>query len=516
MSRAIARVAAKPRKDQLEVIQAGPASAQSPAKCLGRRPSACFDDLIQSSGACAIGGFSLTQLDSPQSTAAPELSSDSSDAESDFSFEDDDDWFHEKDRETKSEKTGLPIGLQSLIPVGGQCAYRELDAAEHLTEVQREAVMLVTQEAERKSKAAEKQLRRRLKKLGYPGKLQEVLDYIKNDAPILIHVDLESRISRMKEDTHYRNQFETGCSRGSRNLSCRKEWEDRLFQGKYKDSSAEDRVKYGVLNAVNDPHGIASVAGQYGRDYFMLKSVRLRATFSDQDSCYRESEVASCEWYAHVLNKYNDKELAAVVRVAQGDKLFEDSSVLDTARGGYKEVQIHGEILFSKHVEAVVVHPSRRGTALGRDIQEWCDKLGVRFQFMPETRTARALPGPPGKGGEEAALPVIRLGKQQTSLWRWRPCLLGGPWQRFNIFDSAMLEEKFRQLMCPAEDWEEDEEEEQMVPRLHFPAEGAVSSLHLVGDVMSAIVEIDRQEVELELERYLSTLHEQPHESLVG
>merc|ERR1712113_853947 len=130
-----------------------------------------------------------------------------------------------------------------------------------------------------------------------------------------IHIDLASRLSRLQEDTHYRNQFETGSTCGSSDLTKRKSWEDRLFQGIYESAPPHERVKYGVLNIVNDPCGIASVAKQYGKDSLVLRGTRLRTTFSDKDSCSK-GELASCEWYAHVLEKYSDLELRAVTEVA--------------------------------------------------------------------------------------------------------------------------------------------------------------------------------------------------------
>ena len=79
------------------------------------------------------------------------------------------------------------------------------------------------------------------------------------------------------QDTHYRNQFETRTTSGSSDIAKRKAWESRLFPEIYDDVEAKHRVKYGVLNAVNDPcateppeslgprRGIMSVAKQYGQ-----------------------------------------------------------------------------------------------------------------------------------------------------------------------------------------------------------------------------------------------------------
>ena len=76
----------------------------------------------------------------------------------------------------------------------------------------------------------------------------------------------------LNTDTHYRNQFETGTSGGSLSRTSRVDWENRLFNGMYDSSPDFDRVKYGVLNITNDPHGV-QCCSQYGECYFVLKHV---------------------------------------------------------------------------------------------------------------------------------------------------------------------------------------------------------------------------------------------------
>ena len=52
--------------------------------------------------------------------------------------------------------------------------------------------------------------------------------YVKNTAPICIHFKAEIA-QRLADDTHYRNQFETGTSNGKRCEKTRSEWEAVLF-----------------------------------------------------------------------------------------------------------------------------------------------------------------------------------------------------------------------------------------------------------------------------------------------
>merc|ERR1719203_1465521 len=54
--------------------------------------------------------------------------------------------------------------------------------------------------------------------------------------------------------------------------------------------------------------------------------------------------------------EYSDKELAETLRVAKGgDEQVGDSDAVIEKWGKYKEVQIHGEINFKKHIERLVV-----------------------------------------------------------------------------------------------------------------------------------------------------------------
>ena len=58
------------------------------------------------------------------------------------------------------------------------------------------------------------------------------------------------------ESDRYKNQFETNTSGGTLSHFKRNEWEDNLFANKYRDKDPRAKVKYGVLNIVNDPKGM--------------------------------------------------------------------------------------------------------------------------------------------------------------------------------------------------------------------------------------------------------------------
>ena len=54
------------------------------------------------------------------------------------------------------------------------------------------------------------------------------MQWIRQDAPIIIHVNLDSVLWFLVKDTHYRNLFEIYASRESGDLSERKSWEVTL------------------------------------------------------------------------------------------------------------------------------------------------------------------------------------------------------------------------------------------------------------------------------------------------
>jgi len=215
-------------------------------------------------------------------------------------------------------------------------------------------------------------LKDRMARLGFEaGDLDKTLSWIRDEAPIIIHVDLKAFGDKLASDTHYRNQFETDVSRGCLSHSTRERWEMDLFGDAYNGARPVDRCKYGVLNVTHDPQGIRCCS-QYGTSYLLLRNVRLRTTFAARDSGGIEiSQLATVDYYAHVLEKYSDDELKAAVEVGTQRVLGRDSSVIRH----YKEAQIHGEVRLSENVELIMAHPSLkndRHQAMLKRLSERC------------------------------------------------------------------------------------------------------------------------------------------------
>ena len=221
--------------------------------------------------------------------------------------------------------------------------------------------------------APDSDLRARVRALGFsPGQLDETLRYVRDRAPIIIHIRTSVlRLILDKNDSHYRNQHETGQSMGTLNSDMRTSWEVLLFGPSYFSAPAHLKPKYGVLNTTSDPRGVTG-CHHYGPHILILSpSVRARTTFTPSDSARlaanpRElaGKIATCADYAHVLSAYCDKELASIMRVASGGGAEELGGAPSTATNDtYKEAQIHGEIDLRKHVDALVLNLGAAGDA---------------------------------------------------------------------------------------------------------------------------------------------------------
>ena len=109
----------------------------------------------------------------------------------------------------------------------------------------------------------------------------------------------------------------------------------------------------------------------------MFEGIRLRSTFTNEDSS-ATSDVASCDYYAHVLLAYKDDVLRATIEVGCG---LRDSAIADIIKiSFYKEVQIHGEVSLSEHVAALVVHPDHR--VKQKRLQMFAEKNSFELQWM--------------------------------------------------------------------------------------------------------------------------------------
>lgn len=260
-----------------------------------------------------------------------------------------------------------------------------LEAA-RLVDCQKKAIRHIRTLAKTNHDNALPKLQRRVKGLGFQDSdLWMTLAWIREMAPIIVHLDLSKMMQWFESDTHYRNQFETSSSGGLLKPAVREKWEQDLFGDSYRNAKGFDRCKYGVLNAMNDHRGVVK-AVQYGDSYIVLKDVRLRCTFSPEDSANLKAErLAVLDYYGHVLAEYSDSELHETLRVATSSDaaLLGDSGKVAAMK--YKETQIHGEVCFGKHIERIVANSRHRRNEADR-LENICKKLGCKFSWMDQER----------------------------------------------------------------------------------------------------------------------------------
>jgi len=265
----------------------------------------------------------------------------------------------------------------------------ELHAVCMLTGCQKRAVSNIRHIAKVNHAKALPLLQRRVAKLGYKDMdLWTALSWVRDFAPVIIHMHFDKMAKFLLEDTHYRSQFETGSSCGLNNRKTREKWERDLFQGAYDGCTDFERPKYGVLNVHNDYRGVVRAA-QYGDCYCILKDARLRTTFSPEDSANLKAERLAClDYYAHVLHEYTDDELRETLKVATTGKLGSSDAILASGLK-YKEAQYHGEVCYVDHIERLVLPKVAKYTGRVADIEAVCEKNGWEWCWMDEEKERR-------------------------------------------------------------------------------------------------------------------------------
>ena len=142
----------------------------------------------------------------------------------------------------------------------------------------------------------------------------------------------------------YLSQFVTGTSGGGLTAypgGDRWRWESRMFGGAYDDADGRTRPVYGTLNFRRRPVGGGP---RFGSAHLRLNAAALaRATFCYPDSHLEPAHFATAERMSLI-------ELALADR--QDD--LED----------YIEAHVHGTVRLDRDVEALVLDPSHRGTAV--------------------------------------------------------------------------------------------------------------------------------------------------------
>lgn len=252
------------------------------------------------------------------------------------------------------------------------------EVLQSLEPCQRAALNFVQVKALRMHSIALPALKRRIKGLGFEvDSLYRCLEYVQEDAPIIIHLKQET-LNLLVKDTHYRNLFETKTSGGNKDPQVRHKWEESLFGRCYNGCEPSLRPKYGCLNITGDIRGVGP-ARYYGAMFLTLAPhVRHRATFSDKDTgSAKAGMLATNELYAHILAQYPDTDLRAALSVSR-------IGGAPSKCGMYKEVQIHGPVCLATDVQALSV-PGRAKEAsiqLQHDVEKFQELTGCNVLWQ--------------------------------------------------------------------------------------------------------------------------------------
>lgn len=165
-------------------------------------------------------------------------------------------------------------------------------------------------------------------------------------------------VEGLARDKAYHSQFVTGTSNGGLTAhpgGDRWEWESRLFVGRYDDAPAHRRPVYGALSDGGMAYGPAI---RFGSAHFRLNaSVLERVSLCFPDSVFNPDAVHDASAGSSLL------ALAA------------DSDLDDLDR--YVEAHVHDGVALPGDVEALVLDPSHRGTA----VEDLASKLGCAIEW---------------------------------------------------------------------------------------------------------------------------------------
>ncbi len=169
-------------------------------------------------------------------------------------------------------------------------------------------------------------------------------------------------LDAMAEDGVYRSQFVTGTSNGGLTAhpgGDRWMWESRIFGGAYDEAGAEERPVYGALDFRRKPVGAAP---RFGSAHFRLTADTLeRTTF-----CYPDSFLEPAD--------FGVAARMGLVELALADRRDD----LDD----YVEAHIHGPVRLREDVEALVLDPCYRDTA----VEAAALRLGCAVEWHPGFR----------------------------------------------------------------------------------------------------------------------------------
>lgn len=173
-------------------------------------------------------------------------------------------------------------------------------------------------------------------------------------------------LERLARDGVYRSQFETGTSNGGLTAhpgGDRWRWEQRIFGHAYDDAPAAERPKYGALDHRRRRMGGAPRSGS--AHLRLTEAVLDRSTFCFPDSVFEPTAVATADRFGLVA--------AFGARPLTDEREATEGGLLDD----YVEAHVHGPVVLSADVEALVLDPCFHGSP----IDDQARALGVPVEW---------------------------------------------------------------------------------------------------------------------------------------
>ncbi|WP_426243860.1 DUF3626 domain-containing protein [Nocardioides sp. LHG3406-4] len=188
-------------------------------------------------------------------------------------------------------------------------------------------------------------------------------------------------LDALARDGVYLSQFATGSSNGGLTAhpgGDRWRWECRLFGGRYDTAASDARPVYGALDDRRDPYGASP---RFGSAYLRLRpEVTGRTSFCFPDSVFEPDAVAGPERITDLV----------AMRDAAGHDALDD----------YVEAHVHGGLRLGMDVEALVLDPCFRGTA----VSEAAERAGCPVEWHPGYSVLTAGLDDAYRGPEHVAL----------------------------------------------------------------------------------------------------------------
>lgn len=206
--------------------------------------------------------------------------------------------------------------------------------------------------------------------LGYDEQdLKQVLDYM---LVVPVTINFPSKLlPEFIADGRYKNCFEVSKGNQCGYGQTRKVWERFLFKGIYDNATPKECVKYGAINLFSEPNGLIACS-PYGGSVFVLKNnVKERMSITPADSIHQEWVLATFKWCCQLFLHITKEVLTDLIKFVRRE-INVHNYMCD-----YIEVQIHGDVLFDRDIEKVILENEKYEPIC----KEFCQKFGVTYEI---------------------------------------------------------------------------------------------------------------------------------------